>query len=239
MLLKIYQTNTDELKSTINITFLKSYIKQERIEDLLEFTESLDPIIQDLIYENEPKDLRNDIIRDLLNLPIKHSVKDICEILETYQKLYEDKEEEYMNDNLIEQIRHLQKRLVEYTWGYYGVIDDNSYYLFAYQDNKFPFKAVLIPTKYIPQEVKEKFERLRKYGEYFSPSKVEKEDQESLSYFMMLVDNSPSNEQQIENSEWISRCKFTYKPLYSTIQSINEYIKLKDNNDVNKSIFLS
>jgi len=125
------------------------------------------------------------------------------------------------------------------------MIDDNSYYLFAHQDNKFPFKTVLLPIKSIPLEVKDKFESLTKYGEYISPRQVGNEDRDSLSYFMMLAENSPSNDQQLFNSnvsgypEWLSRCKFTYKPLYNWAQSRNEYTMMKHDNDVEKAIFLS
>jgi len=229
MLLKIYKSNSNELKTSINITFLKPYIKVDRIYDILEFIESLDPIIKELEYENTPKDYRQAIIRDLNNLPIKHSIEDIYDILKTYKKLYKNKEEEYIYDNTIEQIRNLQKRLVEYTWYYYGVVDDNSYYLFGHQDNKFPFKAILMPIKILPLEIKDKFESLTKYGEYITSSQIDKDDRYNLSYFMMLAENSPSNEKQLFDSDvsgipkWIEQCKFTYKPLYNWAQSRNEY----------------
>jgi hypothetical protein len=245
MLLKIYQANNNELKASFNITFLKKYIKKDKITDILGFIESLDPIIQELQYENKPIDYRVDIIRDLNNLPLNHSLDDIVDILRTYKKKYQDKDEEQINDQTIEQIRLLQKQLIPYTWYHYGIIDDNSYYLFAYQDNKFPFKAVLLPIKHIPVDVKERFDRLYTSGEFIKmdmPS-MDYIDRNNLSYFMKLVDNSPSNYEELfqdeQAPEWIEKCKFTYKPLYNWVESRNEYTMLKNQNDVEKSIFLS
>jgi hypothetical protein len=245
MLLKLYQTSNDEFKISLNITFLKRFIKQEKITDILEFIESLDPIIQQLIYENKPKDYRLDIICDLTNLPENHKVIDVYEIIKNYKKKYKYKEEEQTNDKTIEQIKRLQKLLVEYTWNYYGIIDNNSYYLFAHQDNRFPLKAILMPVKLLSQEVKDKFDSLTKYGEFFTSNKVSNEDKENLSYFMLVVDNCPFNEQQLFDSnvsgipKWLEQSKFTYKPNYNWAQSRNEYTMLKTNNDVEKAIFLS
>ena len=244
MLLKIYQENNNEMKAKFNITFLKKYIKEDKITDILGFIESLDPIIQELEYNNKPIDYRVDIIRDLNNLPQNHSLDDIVDILKTYKKKYQNKEEEQINDKTIEQIRLLQKQLVPYAWYHYSLVDDNSYYLFAYQDNKFPFKAVLLPIKYIPLELREKFDNLCVYGEFIDKSSIKKEVRDNLSYFMMLVDNSPSNYEQLFQSNvsgvplWIEKSKFTYKPLYNWAESRNEDTMLKNQNDVEKSIFL-
>ena len=246
MLLKIYQSNNNELKASINITFLKPYITIDKpINDILEFIESFDLIIKQLEYVNIPKDYRKDIIRDLNSLPEKHSLDDIVEILREYKKKYQDKDEENIYDETISKIRNLQNKLVPYTWYHYGVIDDNSYFLFAHQDNKFPFKAVLLPIKHLSEEIKESFQSLAKYGEFFSPKQVNKEDQSKLSFFMMLADNSPSDHQQLFSynvsgyPQWISKCKFIYKPLYSLSQARNEYTLLKQQNDIELSIFLS
>jgi len=245
MLLKIYQANNNEMKAKFNITFLKKYIKEDKITDILEFIESLDPIIKELEYDNRPIDYRVDIIRDLNNLPQYHSLDDIVDILKTYKKKYQDKDEEQINDQIIQQIRLLQKQLVPYAWYHYGLVDDSSYYLFAHQDNKFPFKAVLLPIKHIPVDVKEKFDNLCVYGEFIEKSSIKKEDRDNLTYFMMLVDNSPSNYEQLFQSNvsgvplWIEKSKFTYKPLYNWAQSRNDYTMLKNHNDVEKSIFLS
>jgi hypothetical protein len=135
--------------------------------------------------------------------------------------------------------------LVPYAWYHYSLVDDNSYYLFAHQDNKFPFKAVLLPIKHIPIDVKERFDRLYTCGEFIKTSSIRKEDQEDIGYLMMLVENSPSNFERIFQSNvsgvplWIEKSKFTYKPLYNWAQSRNEYTMLKNQNDVEKSIFLS
>jgi len=245
MLLKIYQENNNELKATLNITFLKEYIKQEKITYILEFIESLDPIIQELQFENQPIDYRIDIIKDLNHLPPKHSLEDIVDILKSYKKKYQDKEEEQIYDKKIKQIRLLQKQLVPYVWYHYVIIDDHSYYLFAHQDDTFPFKAVLLPIHYIPIEVREKFDRLSLYGESISASSIRQEDREALTYFMMLVENSPSNHENLFQSNvngipsWLEKSKFTYKSLYNWAESRNEYNMLKQKHDVEKSIFLS
>lgn len=245
MLLKIFQTNNNEYITSFNITFLKPFIKEYKINDILSFIESLDPIIQQLNYENKPIDYRSDIINDLKNLPSNHSIEDIYEILKSYKKLYKYKEQEQIHDKTIDEIRCLQKKLVQFTWLYYGVVDDNSYYLFAHQDNKFPFRAVLIPIKLIPTEIKDKFDKLCEYGEYISQNNVAKEDGSILTYFMMLADNTPSNQDQLFSINvsgvplWVERSKFIYKSLFNWAQSRNEYSILKHDYDIEKSIFLS
>jgi hypothetical protein len=252
MKLEIYNSS-NELKDSFNITFLKgeaislSYGKV----GILGFVEELDTLRDTLSLENEEKDLRKDIMEDLNLLPKQHSADDVIYILTKYTNLYNDKESKQSDkEKLYNKIRILQNSLVPYLWNfYYGVIEDDSCYLFAYQESLFPLKAVIIPKKDMPQEIKEKFERLTMYGEYVRKSYLSTCDtdlsfkfRDEFGYFMMLSENTPSNKYIFLNDEctsrFISKCRFVYKQVRSLSQSIDYYKMLKCGNDIDKSIFL-